>query len=156
MPFNDVIYRIAASMLKDSKIISAFLEINSIVDRYYSLYEFIINHINILKIKSEIEEKVRDRVNKNQKEYYLREQLRVITQELGDEEPVNEYLIYQEKLKALDIDAEIKRKNCSRNKKIQIVCCNVTTEKEQFKKIIWIQFLTIRGIFMIRNERVLY
>ncbi len=61
--------------------------------------------IKILKIENEINDKVQDRMDRHQREYYLREQIKVASNELGeDDSPVAESEKYKEKIKSLPID----------------------------------------------------
>jgi ATP-dependent Lon protease len=53
--------------------------------RLETIHKILINEIEILEIEKNINEKVRNQINKLQKEYYLREQLKVIKKELGEE-----------------------------------------------------------------------
>lgn len=59
------------------------LEANGLLERYDCLYQIVTNEIEILQIRNEIQQKVRERVDKSQKEYILREQIKVIQEELG-------------------------------------------------------------------------
>ena len=61
----------------------------------------------LLECESAIHKEVRARLNRNQKEYYLREQLRVIKEELGDVGESDEYF---ERIADMDIDPELKLK----------------------------------------------
>ena len=61
----------------------------------------------ILKIENEIQDELKTQIDKNQKEYYLREQMNVISEELGDAEDTRaEADTYREKVKALNLDEE--------------------------------------------------
>lgn len=53
-------------------------------DRLETLYQLLIKEIEILEIESEIDRKVRKRLNKIQKDYYLKEQMKAIQDELGE------------------------------------------------------------------------
>lgn len=65
----------------------------------------------ILAIDSKINEKVRERLDDNQREYYMREQIRVLSEELyGEDSPDEEADRYREKIKALQASDEIKNK----------------------------------------------
>ncbi len=64
------------------------LEINSLLDRLYAFSKLLGEEIEIIKIERTIAEKVKANIDKNQKEFYLREQIKAIHEELGDD--VNE------------------------------------------------------------------
>lgn len=69
------------------------------------------NQTDILKIEHKIAKRVKENIDKNQREYYLREQLKVITQELGDgADPVEEADEYREKISKLKAPKEVKEK----------------------------------------------
>ena len=64
-----------------------------------------------LEIESEIHEKVQENIDKNQREYYLREEMKVIGEALGDtDNPVEEADEYKEKIEKLKCSEEIKNK----------------------------------------------
>ena len=61
------------------------LEAVSLSDRYELLCLLMNHEIEIMQFKKELQEKVKAKVDKNQKEYLLREQLKVIREELGED-----------------------------------------------------------------------
>lgn len=63
--------------------------------------------LDILQLESEIQEKVQENVNKGQRDYYLREQLRVIQSELGEGDDEEELQQYQAAIEALALPEEI-------------------------------------------------
>ena len=66
---------------------------------------------DLLKLEIKIEQKVRDSMDANQRDYYLREQLSAIAEELGeDDDPKKEADEYRERIAALDASVEIKDK----------------------------------------------
>lgn len=86
------------------------LEAVDIKARYDELVIFIENEAEILKITHEIQEKVKANVDKNQKEYILREQMKVIREELGDANSASDADDFEEKLKKLKADKTVKEK----------------------------------------------
>lgn len=66
--------------------------------------------LDILELENEISEKVQQNVNKGQRDYYLREQLHVIREELGEEDDELDGEGYQEKIRALHLPDETEEK----------------------------------------------
>ena len=62
------------------------------------------HEIEILQIENSIQDKLKEQIDKNQKEYYLREQLKIIQTELGDQDLGEEVEEYREKIRALHLD----------------------------------------------------
>ncbi len=96
----------------------------TIEERYEVLMELLLSEINIISIKKDFQEKVKQRVDKNQKEYLLREQMKVIREELGEdntESDADQFLQALKKIKAKkDVKEKIKKeidrfKNISTN-----------------------------------------
>ncbi len=92
------------------------LEIDNFIDRLYAFLELINEEINIIKIERGIAEKVKANVDKNQKEFYLREQLKAIHEELGDD--VNEIEKLREKILAKGMGKEREEKVLSELKRM--------------------------------------
>lgn len=86
------------------------LEAVSLTERYEVLMELLLKEIEITAIKNEFQAKVKQRVDKNQKEYLLREQMKVIREELGEDNTESDADSYLEDLKKLKADKEIKEK----------------------------------------------
>ena len=84
------------------------LECFSVPKRFKELSKILANEIEISKIREEYREKVKDTVEKNQKDYFLREQMKVIRDELGDSvDPQEDEDKYYEKLAQLECSEEI-------------------------------------------------
>lgn len=83
----------------------------SVKERAEKLITLLIRETEIAKIDSEIERKVRESIDQNQKEYFLREQMKVISEELGDKEGTElEAEEYREKLDKLDLPEAVREK----------------------------------------------
>ena len=67
------------------------------------------HELQILRIEDDLNEKVQDSLNKGQRDYYLREQMKVIRSELGDDDD-EEIGLYEKKIRDLRLDAEIEEK----------------------------------------------
>ena len=70
----------------------------------------IANEAEIIQIRNELQQKVKERVDKNQKEYILREQLKVIQQELGEDTLLTDVENYKKQAEALTASDEVKKK----------------------------------------------
>ena len=87
------------------------LEEFDVKKRLELIYTILLEEIDILKIEKKITLRVKKQMNKVQKEYYLREQLKAIQKELGEEEDINsEADLYREKLKKIKAPKETKEK----------------------------------------------
>ncbi|MCL2492657.1 MAG: endopeptidase La [Clostridiales bacterium] len=87
------------------------LELFDLEERLTMLNEIVRKETEILKIEEELGKKVRTKLNRNQKEYYLREQLKTIQEELGvDDSAVSEIKDLNDKLKELKLDKKIHEK----------------------------------------------
>ena len=84
------------------------LETVSVKSRLEKLYEILHKEMTISELEKSIAQKVHQNIEQNQKEYYLREQIKVISQELGDAEDVHaEAEEYREKIKARPLPEEV-------------------------------------------------
>lgn len=88
----------------------AVLAESDFMKRYESLLSILLNEIAIYEIRTEISEKLKDCVSKNQKEYVLREQLKVIKEELGEGNAEDEGAHYFEALKEINPPKEVREK----------------------------------------------
>ncbi len=83
------------------------LEESSPVKRLELLAKALEGENEILSLEHDIHDRVRDQIDKNQREYYLREQLKAISSELGDgENTVDEVESYQKRISAIGLDGE--------------------------------------------------
>lgn len=87
------------------------LETFDVTDRLELLNNILSREIEVMKLEHDISSKVKVQMNKNQREYYLREQMRAIQEELGaGEELEDEALKWSEKLKKLRLAKNIEGK----------------------------------------------
>lgn len=121
---SDVIAKVIS--IKDSGELADYICSNTFID--YALKQAVLEEINpykrlvqllvllkkenaTLEIEAEIQQKVQEEIDKNQREYYLREEMKVISDSLGESEnPVEEADEYREKISALKCSDDIKDK----------------------------------------------
>ncbi len=87
------------------------LETFDLLPRLEKIYAMLLNEIDMLEFESQLTEKVRSQINKVQKDFYLREQLKVIKRELGEEADLDEEIEeFKNKLSKLKAPKKVKEK----------------------------------------------
>ena len=86
------------------------LEALTLEERYEVLGAILSNEIEIMQIGRDLQKKVKARVDKNQREYILREQLKLIREELGEDNTADEAEGFKKKLQELQASDEVKEK----------------------------------------------
>lgn len=79
-------------------------------ERYETLAFKMVNEVQIMDIKDELQQKVKERVDKHQKEYILREQLKLIREELGDDSTLSDAEEFEKAAKNLKAPKEVNEK----------------------------------------------
>ena len=103
-------YLIASSLRISLEERQELLEIDSLQDRYQRLLGQLDREIELLELGAKLQGDVRERIDKSQREYFLREQLKAIQQELGEEDPAQAELNeIREKVQAADMPDEARR-----------------------------------------------
>ncbi len=101
--FEKVVFNVVLKVDDKQKL----LETNGTLNRIKTLISMLKNELEIIETEMDIQEQVREQVDKNQREYYLREQLRVISRQLGDSDnPQEEVERYIEKITAIGLPEE--------------------------------------------------
>ena len=88
------------------------LEAISLNERYELLGVILSNEIEILRFRADFQNKVKERIDKHQKEYILREQMKLIREELGEDDTVSEADHFLQQAEELKASKEIKEKIC--------------------------------------------
>ena len=105
-----MVNQVAANMPLDYRELQEILE-ELDFDRRYELISFkLVNEMQIMNIRDEIQMKVKERVDKHQREYILREQLKLIREELGEDTTISDAEEFAQKAEALDAPDEVKEK----------------------------------------------
>lgn len=87
-----------------------FLELRSLSERYEWMGTLLSNEINIAQIRKELQRKIKERIDKNQKEYILREQLKLIREELGEDHTQTDIENFKKSVGKLKASKEVKEK----------------------------------------------
>ena len=86
------------------------LEAVTLTERYEVLLALLLRENEVILIKNEFQQKVKERVDKHQKEYLLREQMGLIREELGESNTDSEADSYMQALEKLDAPEEVKER----------------------------------------------
>ena len=86
------------------------LECGYPVRRLMLLNRLLRNEIQVLKIEQELSNQAQEQMMENQREYFLREELRAIQAELGEEDQVDDFSEYAERIRNLDCPDEVREK----------------------------------------------
>ena len=102
---------IAAHMVLKMEEKQAILEINDVKDRIEHIISIIENELDILQVEKKIRGRVKNQMEKSQREYYLNEQMKAIQKELGDMDDVpNEIEEVEQKIKKSGMPKEVMQK----------------------------------------------
>lgn len=105
--FDKIVFNVVLK-LEDKQ---SLLEANGILQRMKMLIGMLDTEVEIMMTELDIQEQVREQVDKNQREYYLREQMKAISRQLGDSEsPMEECERYIEQIVALGLPEESEEK----------------------------------------------
>lgn len=171
---NDVIAKVIS--IKDSAELADYICSNTFID--YSLKQSVLEELNPIKrltgllvllkkenatleIESDIQRRVQEEIDKNQKEYYLREEMRVIADTLGESEnPIQEADEYKQKIDSLLCSDEIKEtlyKECDKLSKMPFGSHEATVVRAYLDKCLEIPFgkLTKDSINLEKAKRIL-
>lgn len=154
---NEVIAKVIS--IKDSGELADFVCSNTFLDYYEKqdvlsaldqsericqLVVYLKKENNALEIESEIQEKVQNEIDKSQREYYLREEMKVISEALGESDnPLEEAEEYKSKVSALKCSDDIKEKllkECDKLAKMPSGSHECTVERNYLDKCLEIPF----------------
>ncbi len=105
--FDKVVFNVVLKVDEKQRL----LETNSLTKRVTMLISMLKNELEIMHTEMEINEQVREQVDKNQREYYLREQLRAISRQLGNgDDPLEEQQEYIAQIYSLGLPEQSEEK----------------------------------------------
>lgn len=137
------------------------LETVDAVERLGQLTVILKNENSTLELEEEIQLKVQEEIDKNQREYYLREEMKVIAETLGESEnPIQEADEYREKINALKCNDDVKSKllkECDKLMKMPSGSHEATVERNYIDKCLEIPFgkLTKDNINLQKAQKIL-
>jgi len=100
-------YFLASSLNLDLSHKQKLLEINNSIKRAELLLEYLLNELELSRLKKEIQDKVHSDINQQQRDYYLRQQVKVLQDELGEGDLSDEIEVLREKGKKKQWPKEI-------------------------------------------------
>ncbi|MEG0012846.1 MAG: endopeptidase La [Cellulosilyticaceae bacterium] len=107
----EVIDLIIANMPLEIAIKQKILECMAMTDRIYEVIGILQKEVEVLELQRDIFKKVKDSIDKTQKEYFLREQLKIIQDELGEKDGVKaEAESYRQQIETRNLSEEVKDK----------------------------------------------
>ncbi len=107
---KEMLKQIPVQMPWDYTVCQAILECTTVSGKYEAVLQTLMTEMEVYRIKKEFQEKVKADIDQNQKEYILREQMKIIRQELGEDNPLSDADEYQKKTEELKADKEVKEK----------------------------------------------
>ena len=107
---DQIIYMITANLPIHYHLKQSIIEHDQIEDRFTELIIVLERELGILRLQGEITEMVKQQVEDNQKDYYLREQIKAIHKELGEDDAESEADKFERKLEKLKAPAKVKKK----------------------------------------------
>lgn len=87
-----------------------FLEAVTLEEQYEVLGSILSNEIEVIQIGKDLQKKLKVRIDKNQREYILREQLKLIREELGEDNTTDQVEEFRKRLEGLQANKEVKEK----------------------------------------------
>ena len=103
---QQVAYNLPLYYIQKQKILEAV----DLTSQYETLMAILLNEVEVISLKNEFQAKVKERVDKNQREYILREQLKLIREELGEDNTADDAEEFKKKLQELQAGDEVKEK----------------------------------------------
>ena len=107
---SEMIDQIAINLPLSYEKRQSVLEAISLDERYQVMGVLLTNETDIYRIRRELQEKVHERVDKNQREYILREQMKVIREELGEDTTLSDIDKFKESVRKLKAKKEVKER----------------------------------------------
>ncbi len=103
---DQIIVQVPCELEQEQKLLEAI----DLKKRYEELCNMLAKEVDICEIRRELQEKIKESLDKNQREYILREQIKIIREELGDDNTESQIEEYRKKVEALEATDDVKGK----------------------------------------------
>ena len=104
------LYYIASNLVQSVEAKQRILQIQNLRDQLYELSKILTTEVDILKIERDIDTKVQDNIQKSQRKFFIQEQIRILQDELGDEEASPELIKIKEQIIAAKMPKDVEAK----------------------------------------------
>ena len=138
-PLDKMMDEIAMSIPMDYRKRQQILEACDVEIRFQTLTSILGNELEVLKLRMQLGAQIKGRIEKNQKEYILREQLQYIRQELGEEGSFSDADQFEKELKKLKAGKEVKEriaKEISRFKNLNVSSSESSVERAYIETLL--------------------
>ncbi|MEG0378672.1 MAG: LON peptidase substrate-binding domain-containing protein, partial [Eubacterium sp.] len=98
---------ICANLVLETNDAQRILQETDVEKRLMITYEVLVAELEMLRIEQNIDERVKSELDKNQREYVLREQIKVIQEELGENDVIDQIEDYRMRLAKLTVSEEV-------------------------------------------------
>lgn len=105
------LFYVAANIQQSMDVKQKILQKFSLSDQFYEVIRILTSEIEILKIEKEIENKVQENISKTQRKFIIQEQIRILQEELGDEDEISpEFVKLKEKIDSAKMPEQVYEK----------------------------------------------
>ncbi len=104
------LYYMAANLVQSVDIKQRILQTQHVREQLYELSKILTTEIDILKIEREIDTKVQDNIQKSQRKFFIQEQIRILQDELGEDEASPELAKLKEQIQKAKMPSEVEEK----------------------------------------------
>lgn len=103
-------YYIVSNLIQSVEVKQSILAIQNLREQLYELTKVLTKEVDILKIEREIDGKVQDNIQKSQRKFFIQEQIRILQDELGDEEASPELIKLKDQLLKAKMPKDVQEK----------------------------------------------
>ena len=103
-------FYVASNLIQSVEIKQRILQIHNLRDQLYEISKILNTEIDILKIERDIDTKVQDNIQKSQRKYFIQEQIKILQDELGDDEASPELAKLKEQILSAKMPKDVEAK----------------------------------------------